>query len=1059
MITYHRIFPIITKKTVIILTALLLAASSMGNAVLAAAQYYTVEYVEGANGYIAGNASEQVASGDRPVNIPIVIANSGYIFTGWSSEENGGALLTRTQLSGIIITGNKKFYAQYEKDTVKVTYNAGDHGAILGASSEAVPFEEYPVSVPEVAAYNGYSFKGWSSNRGSTLLTTEQVKQVRVTGPVTYTAYYEENLYTLTYLPGDHGMITSSSTETRKFGEYPQSVPQPVADEGYTFIGWSRDNDATIKTDYELRITPVTATVTYTAYYEVSNYYITYTAGKHGRLQGESMERVLHGGYPQKVPVAIPDDGYIFYGWSADGGITLLTSDVLKTTAAAKSTAYLAIFTESANGLSVLSTPAGTGTMDGKTILTVSPAPIGGNSLVFRNFGQAEPEIPYIGDTLADYAYLPGNRIITAGQGDKIAVAEVDPWGRVARFGQALVYAVPAAPQLQSEDQLSQVVLRWSPSSGSSAYKLYQKTGDNADYAPLATVQASVYEYTVTDLTYGTVYSFAVKAGNTSGDSSFSQAVQFKPRTLPLPPANVSAEAGHLEAKVSFTPVNNGGGNQVVYEVVANPGNITASGSSSPITVTGLTNGTEYTFSVRTVNEVGSSQLSAPSNSVIPRPLSAPSPMFFAGIPAEQKKIFSVSGQEVILHTEDWGKAETVQEGQQRNINYVLNSEKLLDALQSAELPADKAVFLPVSLDDKADGYSIQIDAQGAQYLKEHHITVRIHTAKAAIQLPFQELDVDGLVHKVGAASQEVRIEINLADAPPEIIRHMQQSSLQQGFALVVLPVQFSVRAVANAQTLELERFDSYLERSIPLPEWASGDGVTSVVRIDPDLSMHHVPTLLEKEDKLTTAVTHSMSNGIFATIRSIGWFWDTQEHWAREAIADLAARRIVNGSANYLFYPDQAVSRGEFASILIRALGLEEIDTADATFTDVKPEDWFKSSVETAYAYKLVSGFEDGTFRANTAITREEAMQMLARSVNIVGKQRLSASSPGLVLSDFQDADSLAEWAKEAVELCLQNGIVTGKEEGQLAPKSFISRAEIAVMVQRLLQKVSFIS
>ena len=97
--------------------------------------------------------------------------------------------------------------------------------------------------------------------------------------------------------------------------------------------------------------------------------------------------------------------------------------------------------------------------------------------------------------------------------------------------------------------------------------------------------------------------------------------------SVPGAPTAVSAVAGNAQAVVSFTaPANNGGSDITSYTVTSSPGNITASGAASPITVTGLTNGTAYTFTVRATNSVGLGTASSPSNSITPSsPPSAPS--------------------------------------------------------------------------------------------------------------------------------------------------------------------------------------------------------------------------------------------------------------------------------------------------------------------------------------------------------------------------------------------------------------------------------------------------
>jgi len=89
--------------------------------------------------------------------------------------------------------------------------------------------------------------------------------------------------------------------------------------------------------------------------------------------------------------------------------------------------------------------------------------------------------------------------------------------------------------------------------------------------------------------------------------------------SLPGAPTGATATAGNGQATVSFTaPASNGGGAITSYTVTSTPGNFTASGSSSPITITGLTNGAAYTFTVAATNAAGTGPASDPSNSVTP---------------------------------------------------------------------------------------------------------------------------------------------------------------------------------------------------------------------------------------------------------------------------------------------------------------------------------------------------------------------------------------------------------------------------------------------------------
>ena len=90
-------------------------------------------------------------------------------------------------------------------------------------------------------------------------------------------------------------------------------------------------------------------------------------------------------------------------------------------------------------------------------------------------------------------------------------------------------------------------------------------------------------------------------------------------------PTNVVATAGNGQATVKFTaPTNTGGVPIASYTVVASPEGITQTGTAPPITVTGLKNGTAYTFIVTATNSTGTSPQSAASNSVTPGPPTPP---------------------------------------------------------------------------------------------------------------------------------------------------------------------------------------------------------------------------------------------------------------------------------------------------------------------------------------------------------------------------------------------------------------------------------------------------
>jgi uncharacterized repeat protein (TIGR03803 family) len=181
---------------------------------------------------------------------------------------------------------------------------------------------------------------------------------------------------------------------------------------------------------------------------------------------------------------------------------------------------------------------------------------------------------------------------------------------------------VPGPPRdVSATPGNSQATVAFTPpaSNGGSPITLYTVTS-NPDGVTVTGVGSPM---TVSGLANGNAYTFTVTATNAVGTgppSSSSNSVTPAAPTVPGAPTGTTATAGNARATVSFTPpVSNGGSPITSYTVVSNPGNITATGAESPITVQGLINGTTYRFTVSASNAFGTGPASSPSNEVTPK--------------------------------------------------------------------------------------------------------------------------------------------------------------------------------------------------------------------------------------------------------------------------------------------------------------------------------------------------------------------------------------------------------------------------------------------------------
>ena len=161
--------------------------------------------------------------------------------------------------------------------------------------------------------------------------------------------------------------------------------------------------------------------------------------------------------------------------------------------------------------------------------------------------------------------------------------------------------------------------------------------------------------------------------------------------------------------------------------------------------------------------------------------------------------------------------------------------------------------------------------------------------------------------------------------------------------------------------------------------------------------------------------------------------FSDTQGHWAEGVIDKWSSAGVVNGYSDGTFKPDNNITRAELAKVISTAR--QYTASADINFSDVAAGDWYTEDLKKCVAAGVIGGYEDGTFKPDNNVTREEAAAMFQRAYQV--------NSHGLIT--FADSAEISPWAETAVTALVGTGVINGyPEDNTFRPAASITRAEV---------------
>ena len=577
---------------------------------------YSISYnVNGGTGSVADATYTTGATGVT-LNNGSSLTRSGYDFAGWKNVAG-----TTVSTSAYTPTDNVTVYAIWNPKSIAVTYDRG-----IATTTTAFPSAtnvafganltlSSGVDVSTTISATNYLFAGWAIN-GVTYKSGDTYR-VSSEAPITVTAQwlrlfdvrYNVNGGTL----ATNDLVTDAECITAGLCIDTQVITLNAAParDGFTFNGWNNQG-GTLVVDSDPAIAGIQTGLTDSNYifyasWTANSYTITFAAGTGSNGNAQAITD-SHGAIVQlAASTGYSLAGSVFTGWLI-GGVTYpagafytMGTNASPITATAQYANNTFKIFYNTNGATSGVTPTATSAVQGANIIFNDATGFSRTGYTFEGWSDGTAV------RAAGYA-------TTMGSANATVIAE---WK----------IAIPVTPTISSvtgsDGGVSITVAAAASGGAPSSYVVTASPG-----GATCTVFAPATTCSISPLTNGTAYTFSVTASNSTGTSAAATSASVTPAAKPDAPTGVIAVRGNTQATVSFTAVTGtatGGPAISSYTITAYDANNNAVGtpcqtasSATSCVVTGLTNGTPYTFKATANNGRFTSAASAESTAVIP---------------------------------------------------------------------------------------------------------------------------------------------------------------------------------------------------------------------------------------------------------------------------------------------------------------------------------------------------------------------------------------------------------------------------------------------------------
>lgn len=369
---------------------------------------------------------------------------------------------------------------------------------------------------------------------------------------------------------------------------------------------------------------------------------------------------------------------------------------------------------------------------------------------------------------------------------------------------------------------------------------------------------------------------------------------------------------------------------------------------------------------------------------------------------------------------------------------YALGGDELKAAIAKASGSVVEIKLDTASGDDSS--YTLKLDGAGIRQSKQEGVTLKISTPQGTIEVPAGAIPANALQ---GAAS--VTLSFELKSDRQEQGALLQTMGADAAFQATGQTFELNLTATTGDGSTAIHVFEQPItvRRTLTADQLAGVDKELAGVYYVNGSKLEYVGGEI-KGNELVFTTKHFSS---FELLEYRKQFADMTGNWANDYVQKLAAKHIVTGVTDTSYAPSLSVTRADFATMIVRALGYDQPKGA-SKFTDVAASAYYTGFVSKAAELGLIQG-DGARFRPQDKISREEAIVILVRAYESASKTTVV---PSAGTQPFADLNKAAAWSTASIGKGQALGLIGGKSGNLFDPKGQLTRAEIAKMVYQLL-------